>query len=254
MTRIRFINCDIDCMTFAESLQVLEEALITGRRGYVVTPNAAHIVTLEHNPTFRRAYRDAALVLPDGFSIIAASRILGTPFPERVCGSDLMIPLCGIAERLGKRVFILGGVGGSQMRAVQNLRARFPRLAVDCFAPPFGFEKDAAGVAELVRRINGFATDVLFVCVGAPKSEILMHRIMPALCCTLALAVGSAVEYTAGTIARAPHWVRTAGMEWAWRLILEPRRLWRRYLIGNAIFMLLVARTLYRRLMNTGHP
>ncbi len=207
----------------------------------VVGPNA-HLVTMaERDPRFADAMLDADLSVPDGVSVVMASRVLGAPIPERVTGGDLMERMCAEAAHYGFRVFFLGGLPGAAVMAAHNLRARYRGLRVcGTWCPPPGFETDAAELDRIQQAIEDAAPDLLCVALGAPKQEIWILENRARLKVGVIMAVGAALDTQAGLRRRAPKWIQAIALEWLFRLLMEPRRLWRRYLIGNAHFVLLV--------------
>ena len=209
----------------------------------VVGPNA-HLVTMaERNSRFAEAMQDADLVVPDGISIVFASRLLGVPIPERVTGGDLMERMCSEAAHYGFRVFFLGGLPGAAVMAAHHLRERYPGLQIcGTYYPPRGFENDAAELTRIGRVIDEGAPDLLCVAFGAPKQEIWIQENRGRLKVGAIMAVGAALDTQATLGRRAPPWVQAIALEWLFRLLMEPRRLWRRYLIGNTRFVLLVMR------------
>ena len=217
-----------------------------------VGPNAQLVTLAEKNEGFAEAMQAADLAVPDGISVVIASRILGVPIPERVTGGDLMNRLCAEAARYGFRVFLLGGLPGSAMMAAYNLRLRYPGLNIcGTYCPPMGFEKDAAEVQRIRDEVNAAAPDLLCVAFGAPKQEIWMQGNRDKLRVGAILPVGAAFDTLAGLRRRAPQWVQKIHLEWLFRLTMEPRRLWRRYLIGNTEFVLLVLREWGRQKLAT---
>jgi N-acetylglucosaminyldiphosphoundecaprenol N-acetyl-beta-D-mannosaminyltransferase len=209
----------------------------------VVGPNA-HLVTMaEGNSRFAEAMRDADLAVPDGVSVVMASRLLGMPIPERVTGGDLMERMCAEAAHYGFRVFFLGGLLGAAAMAAHHLRSRYPGLRIcGTYCPPVGFENDPAELERVGRAIADAAPDLVCVALGAPKQEIWMQENREHLHVGAIMAVGAALDTQAGMRRRAPRWIQAIALEWLFRLTMEPRRLWRRYLIGNAHFVLLVLR------------
>jgi N-acetylglucosaminyldiphosphoundecaprenol N-acetyl-beta-D-mannosaminyltransferase len=209
----------------------------------VVGPNA-HLVTLaERDERFAKAMQAADLAVPDGVSVVMASRLLRVPIPERVTGGDLMERMCAEAARFGFRVFFLGGLPGAATMAAHNLRRRYPGLRIcGTYCPRVGFENDAKEVANILHLINLYEPDLLCVAFGAPKQEIWMQENRDQLRVGAILPVGAAFDTQSGLRRRAPAFFRWLGLEWLFRLAMEPRRLWRRYLIGNAQFVALVLR------------
>ena len=236
----------VDRITMDYAAVLMVEALL--HRGEfppltVVGPNA-HLVTLaERESRFAEAMRDADLAVPDGISVVMASRVLGVPIPERVTGGDLMERMCAEAAHYGFRVFFLGGLPGAAVRAGHHLRSRYPALQIcGTCCPPLGFENDPWELERIRTAIADAAPDLICVAFGAPKQEIWMQENRAILNTGAILAVGAALDTQAGLRRRAPRLFQTVGLEWLFRLAMEPRRLWRRYLIGNARFVLLVIR------------
>ena len=209
----------------------------------VVAPNAHTVTMAERNSRFAEAMQDADLAIPDGVSVVMASRLLGFPVPKRVTGGDLMERMCAEAARYGFRVFFLGGLPGAAVLAAHRLRERYPELLIcGTCCPAEGFEKDPAAMERIRREIAEAEPDLLCVAFGAPKQEIWMQENRVQLKVGAMLGVGAAFDTQAGLRRRAPGWVRAVALEWLFRLLMEPRRLWRRYLIGNTEFIALVLR------------
>lgn len=216
----------------------------------IMGPNAQLITLAARRPHFSDALCSADLNIPDGVSIVLASRILGQPVSERVTGGDLMEQLCIQAARHKLSVFFLGGLPGAAEKTACKFRAKYPsfRLA-GTYCPPQGFESDPAECAHIREQISQAKPDLLCVAFGAPKQEIWMHENCRTLPIGAAISVGAALDTQAGLRQRAPKWTHRLGCEWLYRLVREPRRLWRRYLIGNTHFLWIVARQYCRTLV-----
>ena len=209
----------------------------------IVGPNAQLVTLAERDTRFAEAMQQADLAVPDGISVVMASRVLGEPIPERVTGGDLLERMCQEAARYGFRVFFLGGLPGAARMAAFNLRRRYPGLNIcGTYCPPEGFENDREEELRIVREIERSAPDLLCVAFGAPKQEIWMQENRNALRVGAILPVGGAFDVQAGLRRRAPRWMQRIALEWFFRLMMEPRRLGRRYLVGNTQFILLVLR------------
>lgn len=219
----------------------------------IMGPNAQLITLAARQPRFATALSSADLNIPDGVSIVLASRILGRPIPERVTGGDLMEQLCLEAALHNLSVFFLGGLPEAAEKTALKFQKQYPgfRLAGTC-CPPHGFESDSAECARIRDQISHAKPDLLCVAFGAPRQEIWMHENCPTLPIGAAISVGAALDTQAGLRRRAPQWTHRIGCEWLYRLLREPRRLWRRYLIGNTHFLWLVARQ-YGRDLFTAH-
>ncbi|MDH4195856.1 MAG: WecB/TagA/CpsF family glycosyltransferase, partial [Candidatus Aminicenantes bacterium] len=232
-----------DNLTMAEAVAAIERFIELRGPSLIVTPNAQHIVLLQEPGDFQSAYRAAALVLADSVPLVRVSRLLGVPLKERVAGADVMPALCRVAAEKHYRVFLLGAATGVAEKAAAILNAEHPDLVVSgTYCPPWGFEADPAGTATAVRAVRAAAPDVLFVALGTPKGEVWASKNLAALNVPAILCVGASFDFIAGVQKRAPRWVQEAGFEWAFRLAHDPRRLWKRYLIGNARFLFLTFR------------
>jgi exopolysaccharide biosynthesis WecB/TagA/CpsF family protein len=197
-----------------------------------------HVVRLQKDPEFREAYRGASLVVADGMPVVWASRLLGKGLKQRVTGSDLVPEVCRLASETGRTVFFLGGNPGVAEKAGENLAKLYPGLKVaGSYAPPLGFEKDPARDEETLRRVNEAKPDILLIALSAPKQEKWIHRHRDRLQFRLALSIGCGLDYQAGAARRAPGWMRRVGLEWLWRIVLEPKRLARRYLVEDMAFI-----------------
>ncbi|MBW3655442.1 MAG: WecB/TagA/CpsF family glycosyltransferase [Gemmatimonadetes bacterium] len=242
--RVLIAGVPVDALTRQEAARwVLDRARAGGPPAYVVTPNAHHVALLRESSRFRRAYADAALSVADGISLVWASRVLGRPLPERVAGVDLFEDVCAAAAGGGIRVFLLGGRPAAAEEAARVLRRQYPGLEVaGTHCPPFGFENDPAEAERVAQAVRAAAPHVLFVALGAPKQEVWLQDNLPSLGVPVGVGVGAAFDFVSGQVRRAPRWMRRAGLEWLFRVMVEPRRLWKRYAVYNTRFIALVFR------------
>ncbi|MEM9352500.1 MAG: WecB/TagA/CpsF family glycosyltransferase [Planctomycetota bacterium] len=221
---------------------------------YVVTPNVDHVVQLKTNHELGAAYRAAAMVLADGAPIVAASRLLGNPLPERVAGSDLAPALFAEAGRSGNlqerplTVFLLGAAPGVADEAAKRIHKRFQGVqVVGTCSPPLGFEHDPTQTDKICEMVSSAKPDVLLVGLGAPKQEIWTAQNHARLEAKVALCIGATIDFLAGHRSRAPLWMQHAGLEWLYRILKEPRRLAGRYFKDARVFpRLLLAEWLNR--------
>lgn len=244
--RLRIGKLPVDVLSFAEALDAIE-ALVTAKQGgFVFTPNVDHVVVAEEHEAFARAYQRASLSLADGMPIVWASRLLGTPLPERVTGADIIVPLLERAGQRGWRVYFLGAGPGVAQKAADVVKARYGTQVVGLSSPMVRLD-DAAQVDAIAADINAAKPDLVLMALGAPKQELLIdlldERIRPAV----SLGIGAGLDFIAGTIKRAPPFFRKSGLEWLYRLTREPGRLWRRYLVNDPKFALILLRTLRQR-------
>lgn len=242
-TRIALGSVPVDVLRFDEALEAIEALVDRRAGGAVFTPNVDHVVKAERVPELREAYQGVDLSVADGMPLVWASRLLGTPLPERVAGSDLVLPLARRAAVRGWRVYLLGGAGGDAARAGAVLQRLGVALA-GVEAPRV--ELDATGAAAnaaIAARIRASRADLVLVALGAPKQEIWIHRHRGQLGGAVAIGVGASLAFLAGTLPRCPRWMSRRGLEWLFRLASEPRRLWRRYLVEGPAFLPIVLRT-----------
>jgi N-acetylglucosaminyldiphosphoundecaprenol N-acetyl-beta-D-mannosaminyltransferase len=240
--RLRIGHIWIDAVTFPEALARIEHLVDQGAGGAVYTPNVDHVVKAESNEAFRRAYDDVSLSLADGMPLVWVAGLLGCPLPERVAGSDLLLPLLKVAARRKWRVYLLGGAPGSAETATRVLTEQLGVHVVgwdDCRIQSDG--SDPGG--ESVARARAARPDLILVGLGPPKQELWIHRASEVVRPAVALGIGAGLDFLAGRYKRAPRWMARAGFEWAFRLAQEPRRLWRRYLVEGPRFAVVVLST-----------
>ncbi len=226
---------------------VLSE-LGTGRGGVVVTPNLDHLRRCVRDLHFGALVAEADLVVADGMPLVWASRLQGTPLPERVAGSNLISTLSAAAAAAGRSVFLLGGAEGTAQGAADVLRQRHPDIRiVGTYCPRLGFEKHPRQMAEISQLLTAAAPDIVFVALGSPKQEHLIAKLRPSLPGAWWLGVGVSFSFLTGNVHRAPTWMQRAGVEWAHRLWQEPRRLFKRYIVHGLPFAAsLLGRAAYR--------
>lgn len=213
---------------------------------YVCICNSHSVVTAGQDAAFGRIIEAADMATPDGAPVARMLRILGFPAQQRINGPDLMWKYCEQAALRGESIYLYGGLPDTLALLQQRLKAAFPGLLIaGAYSPPFRLataEEDEADVA----RINAAGAGTVWVSLGCPKQEQWMaaHR---GRVNAVMIGVGAAFDYHAGTIKRAPKWMQNAGLEWLHRLCSEPRRLWRRYLVTNTLFIAGAASQLLRR-------
>jgi N-acetylglucosaminyldiphosphoundecaprenol N-acetyl-beta-D-mannosaminyltransferase len=213
----------------------------------IATTNLDHVVQLSRNAALRAAYRRAWTVTADGMPVYLYARLRGAPLPGRLTGADVFARLMTMLEPGAHRCFFVAASQDTADRIATALIQRgFARDALAFRVPPHGFEHDAAYSDDLARAIRAHGTTHLFLGLGSPKSEIWADRHRGALGDCYVLNVGAALEFYAGTKQRAPVALQRAGLEWAWRVGCEPRRLFRRYFVDSWRFLWLVGVDLVR--------
>lgn len=245
MNKVDLFGIRFDNFDFHDLLAYIELAIEKRDPTYVLTCNVDHLVKLRSDYHFRRVYEEAGATIADGMPIVWASRLLGKPLKRRVSGSDILPELGYALERKRYRIYFLGAAEGVAAEAKQRLLERFPALhIVGCYSPPIGFEQDDEECGRIVGLLREANPDLVFVGVGSPKQEKWIHRYCREYGAPVSIGIGASFDFLAGRIKRAPAVFRRSGLEWLWRLVREPKRLWRRYLVEDTRFAALLIREL----------
>lgn len=236
MKTVKILNVEIDNLSEAELLEKLDY-------GVVFTPNVDHILLLHNDQDFAEVYEQADYKLCDSKILYFVSRFLGTPIREKISGSDFFPAFCNYhKDNEAIKIFLLGAKEGVAKQAQENLNAKIGRtIVVGAHSPSFGFEKNEQESLEIIEIIKNSGANVLAVGVGAPKQEkwISKHKEqLPNI--KIFLAIGATIDFEAGNKKRSPKWMTESGLEWLHRLFSEPKRLWKRYLIGGPLFLWLI--------------
>lgn len=237
------LSAPIDALTWDDALERIHHWAQQRESRYVCICNAHSVVTAGQDAAFGRVVTEADMATPDGAPVAWMLRVLGARQQQRINGPDLMWRYCEQAAQRGESIYLYGGSHTTLAILKTRLKQAFPELRVaGAYSPPFRTltaEEDAAAV----EAINASGAGTVWVSLGCPKQELWMaaHR---GRVNAVMVGVGAAFDYHAGTLKRAPHWMRGAGLEWLHRLLSEPRRLWRRYLLTNTLFVLGAARQL----------
>ena len=236
------MGVQFDNVTMQQALAMAQTLLERPGANYCVTPNAEIVYEAMHDAAFAQLINGAALVLPDGAGVVKAARILGTPLQQKVAGIDFAAALLDVLAAQGKRLYLLGSKPGVAEQAGENLKKRYPDLLL-CGTHDGYFDNEA----PVVRAVSQAAPDLLFVCLGAPKQEKWMARWGALTGAKLAIGLGGALDVFAGNVDRAPEKWRRMGLEWAYRLSREPKRIGR-----MAKLPLVLTRSLGARLRGKG--
>lgn len=239
--RANILGVGVSPLTMRQALDAVDRWIAEGGPHYVCVTTMHGVMESQRDQSLRRIHNAAGLVTPDGMPLVWLSRLQGFSHVERVYGPDLMLALCGHSLARGYRHFFYGGDRDVPDRLAANLRRRFPGLAVaGTYAPPFrplSAEEDE----RVVRLINDACPEIVWVGLGTPKQERWMAAHVNRLTASVLIGVGAAFDYHAGVKKQAPRWMRESGLEWSFRLLTEPRRLWSRYLINGPLFLSLWA-------------
>ncbi len=235
--RADILGCPIDRLSMADTLAAIERAITAGRYTQHMAINAAKLVAMKDDPRLCEIIDGCGLVNADGQSVVWASRLLGDPLPERVAGIDLMDALLELARSRGFRVYFLGARAEVLESAVQRLQERYPELQVAGARDGYFTDDEAAEVCNAIRASRA---DALFVAMSSPRKEYFLGEFGPDLGVSFVMGVGGSIDVIAGITRRAPAAWQRLGLEWLYRLLQEPRRMFRRYAVTNTRFLALV--------------
>lgn len=245
MDTVKILNLEIHNLTMESFLHEL-------KAGTVYTPNTDHLMQLQRDAAFMEVYQEADYKVCDSKLLVFASYLLGTPFKDKISGSDLF-PAFYNYHRDNEEItiFLLGAMEGVAAQAQKNINAKVGReMVVGTYSPPFGFEKDEAECQKIIQMVKDSGATVLAVGLGAPKQEKFIHQFKSQFTTVkIFMAIGATIDFEAGSVSRAPKILSELGLEWFYRLCCEPRRLWKRYLPAAPHFarlLLLQKLNLYR--------
>ncbi len=230
-------NMDIACAT-------VERWLKEGGKRYICVAPVSTIVDAQFDNAYRTIINNADMVTPDGVPLVWCGRLAGHEGLGRVSGADFMARLFTISEQKGYRHYFYGGMPETLEKLKEELAQKHPDLKIaGCYAPPFRKSGDMED-NEVLERINALKPDFVWIGLGSPKQDVWMANHRHLLDVPIIAGVGAAFDFLAGVKPRAPQWMRSIGLEWFFRLCCEPRRLWKRYLVGNSIFIFLLVKQL----------
>jgi N-acetylglucosaminyldiphosphoundecaprenol N-acetyl-beta-D-mannosaminyltransferase len=245
--RLRMGELEIDVVTFAEALDAIDALITSGKGGTVFTPNVDHVVQADEDPRLRDAYAGVSLSLVDGMPLMWAARLMGQPFPEKISGSDLVLPLMRRAAARRWRVYFFGGADGVAERAKAQLEKDIPGLhVVGWSSPRVDVDEPRAQRDATLAAVRAAKPDLVMVALGAPKQELWSRAVVDELRPAVLVGCGASLDFIAGVLTRAPSWMSDAGLEWLYRLGQEPGRRWRRYHHRDPKFALILLRTMRR--------
>ena len=243
--RITLMGCQIDNLSMEETLRKIEGFIQSGQPHQHVVVNVDKLVKASRDSALRAIINDCALVNVDGMPVVWASRLLGKPLKERVAGVDLFEALMRRAGEKGWRVFLLGAREEVVSAVAQQYQRTYPRLVLAGYRN--GYWKGEAEEARVVEQIRDSRADLLFVAISSPKKEQFLGRYQAEMKIPFAMGVGGTFDVAIGRVKRAPVWMQKSGLEWFYRFLQEPRRMFRRYFIDDMAFIWLFIKEAARR-------
>jgi len=237
LSTVELYGVPILAVTERQCVEVIMTELESGRGGWCVT---VHLSILRHitiDPDIRALVANCSFCVADGISLVWASKFRGTPLPERVCGCDLIYSLTEEAARRGRSIFLLGGNPETASLAASVLKERYKGLKIaGIYYPPLGFEQNSGQIEKIAESLASTKPDIIYIALGFPKQEQLIAQLRHLCPNAWWMGVGVSFSYVCGEFKRAPIWVQKLGLETFYRVILEPKRLAKRYLVFNPPF------------------
>lgn len=243
MEKRLFLNTYINDVTMQEAVEFIEEKIALGQKSYVVAVNVDVIMQIEKDSYLKKIVDSADLVLVDGKPLIWISKWYRKEIKAKISGSDLVPLLCQTSAKRGYRIFILGGKDGIARQAKERLEDSFPSIQIEgTYAPPYGFEEDVIELEKINKMISEISPDLLIVCFGCPKQEKWIYENIKNYDAMVSICAGATVDFLAGNVKRAPRWMSEHGLEWFYRFLQEPKRMFKRYFINDIKILKLIAK------------
>ena len=246
MKRIEVMGCPMDSASMAETVDVIQNAITSGSFTQHVVVNVAKLVTMQTDTQLRESVQACDLINIDGMGVVLAARLLGHQIPERVAGIDLFYELIKMSARCQFPVFLLGAEKSIVQATAEALKRLHPSLQIAGYHHGYFWNDEAAVVAA----IKASGARLLFVAITSPRKENFINRWRDQLGVHFVMGVGGTFDVVAGKVRRAPLWMQRYGLEWLFRALQEPDRLWKRYLTTNSRFLGMVGRSKLRELLN----
>lgn len=242
MQKQQLLNTYVNNLTMSETIDAVEELIKSEKKSYVVAINVDVVIKIENDPYLKKIVDNADMVLVDGKPLVWISNFYGKPLKAKISGSDLVPLLCEEASKKQYSIFIIGGKERVAEQAKQNLEKRLPGIRiVGTYAPTYGFEKNDAELNKINTLISEAKPDLLIACFGCPKQEKWIFENISKYDAKVSICAGATVDFLAGNIKRAPRWMSEHGLEWLYRFLQEPKRMFKRYFIDDMkIFRLIL--------------
>jgi len=231
---VNILGMDLNAFTMKELLELIDHRIVSRQRLLLSVVNAAKLVNARKDPDLMHSIKQADLVLADGAPVVWLSRLLGTPLPQRLAGIDIMYRMLERASQRHYRVYFLGAKADVVQRVVAITATQYPNLIVAGYKDGYFSDGEDAAVAQQIKESRA---DILFVAMPSPRKENFLAKWYDFIQVPVCHGVGGSFDVMAGLTRRAPNWMQNCGLEWFYRLIQEPRRMWKRYLVTNTAFI-----------------
>lgn len=245
--RIEFFGVNLDLLTMEETLSKISEFIDKKQCVQHVVVNVAKLVYSQKDNHLREIINSCPIINVDGAGVILGAKFLGVNIPERVTGIDLMQNLIELSASKGYRVYFFGAKEEIVSKVVEIYKTKYPDLIVAGYRNGYYSDENEEAIADDIKKSEA---DILFVAMGSPKKEIFLNKYSEQLQVPFTMGVGGSFDVVAGKVKRAPVWMQNLDSEWIFRLIQEPRRMWKRYFITNSIFLLMLIREFFMKKLN----
>lgn len=241
MEKQAFLNTYVNNVSMKETVKSIENMIESSKKSYIVAVNVDVIMKIEKDQYLKKITDDADMVLVDGKPLIWISKLYHRPIKEKISGSDLVPVLCKTAAEKNYSIFIIGGKDGVAEKAKENLERNYPGISVKgTYSPPIGFEKDEEELKKINDMISLSHPDILIACFGCPKQEKWIYENYHKYDVAVSVCAGATVDFLAGNVKRAPRWMSDHGLEWFYRFLQEPKRMFKRYFIDDIKILRLI--------------
>lgn len=241
MKKQSLLNTYINNLTMSETIEEIENMISSNRKSYVVAINVDVVMKIENDAYLKKIVDNADMVLVDGKPLVWISKYYGKPLKAKISGSDLVPLLCEVAAQKNYSLFIIGGKEGIAELAKKRIEDKLDGInIVGTYAPPMGFDKDSIELTKINKMISDAKPDLLIACFGCPKQEKWIYENINKYDAKVSLCAGATVDFLAGNVKRAPKWMSEHGLEWFYRFLQEPKRMFKRYFVDDVkIFKLI---------------
>jgi N-acetylglucosaminyldiphosphoundecaprenol N-acetyl-beta-D-mannosaminyltransferase len=234
MKKQKLLNTYVNNVSMEETISAINSMIETGEKRYIVAINVDVVMKIEKDTYLKKITNDADMVLVDGKPLIWISKMHKKPVKAKISGSDLVPLLCKDAAEKGHTIFIIGGKDGIADKAKARLEKKYPGIKiVGTYAPPFGFEKNESELNKINKMISDKKPDLLIACFGCPKQEKWIYENYQKYDAKVSICAGATVDFLAGNVNRAPRWMSEHGLEWFYRFLQEPKRMFKRYFVDD---------------------
>ncbi|MGQ1891993.1 WecB/TagA/CpsF family glycosyltransferase [Thermophagus sp. OGC60D27] len=240
---MKILSIPIESLTLKETIKLIKNCIDKNHFTQHVVVNAGKIVAMQKDEALRKSVLEADIINADGMAVVWASRFLGKALPERVAGIDLMLKLVEMAHEEGYKCFFLGAKEEVVKKVVEVFKEKYSEKIIAGYRNGYFNEEEEE---EVVKQIANSGAHMLFVAISSPKKEVFVNKYKDIMNVPFVMGVGGSFDVVAGITKRAPLWMQKIGMEWFYRFIQEPRRMWKRYLIGNSKFIWLVLKEKFK--------